>query len=150
MENKFNQSDIESFIKRIDKINAQSAAKWGKMDAYQMLKHCTESELVNLGEKKIKRLFIGRIFGKMVLKSIIKEGSENKKNSKTHPSLIITGKGDVEEQKNKWISKLREYSVTDHQQLIDRAHPFFGKMSLDEWEKFIYKHTDHHLRQFGV
>lgn len=29
-------------------------------------------------------------------------------------------------------------------------HPFFGKMSAREWGLIGYKHTDHHLRQFGV
>jgi len=150
MEKKFNSSDIESFVRRIQNINTQSIPKWGKMDAYQMLKHCTLSEQINLGEKKIKRLFIGRLFGKIVLKSITKEGAQNKKNAQTHPSLIITGKGNVEAQKNEWISKLREYPQMDQLALINRVHPFFGKMTLDQWEQLIYKHTDHHLRQFGV
>jgi hypothetical protein len=30
------------------------------------------------------------------------------------------------------------------------VHPFFGRLSGDEWGRLIYKHLDHHLRQFGV
>jgi hypothetical protein len=29
-------------------------------------------------------------------------------------------------------------------------HPFFGQLSKNEWGILIYKHLDHHLRQFGV
>ncbi|MEO5859198.1 MAG: DUF1569 domain-containing protein [Pyrinomonadaceae bacterium] len=29
-------------------------------------------------------------------------------------------------------------------------HPMFGKMSAKEWGVIAHKHTDHHLRQFGV
>jgi hypothetical protein len=28
-------------------------------------------------------------------------------------------------------------------------HPFFGKMSGEEWLRWGYLHMDHHLRQFG-
>ena len=29
-------------------------------------------------------------------------------------------------------------------------HPVFGKMTPKAWGVFAYRHTDHHLRQFGV
>ena len=28
-------------------------------------------------------------------------------------------------------------------------HPIFGALSQDEWMRWGYLHTDHHLRQFG-
>ena len=29
-------------------------------------------------------------------------------------------------------------------------HPAFGRMSGEAWGVFVYRHMDHHLRQFGV
>ena len=29
-------------------------------------------------------------------------------------------------------------------------HPVFGPMSVADWRRWGYLHTDHHLRQFGV
>ena len=29
-------------------------------------------------------------------------------------------------------------------------HPFFGRMTGEEWDRLLWKHLDHHLRQFGV
>jgi Protein of unknown function (DUF1569) len=29
-------------------------------------------------------------------------------------------------------------------------HSFFGRMTADEWAILMYKHLDHHLRQFGA
>ena len=29
-------------------------------------------------------------------------------------------------------------------------HPAFGPMSHKAWGKLVYKHTEHHLKQFGV
>ena len=30
------------------------------------------------------------------------------------------------------------------------AHPIFGPLTVRQWGVQGYKHTDHHLRQFGV
>jgi len=29
-------------------------------------------------------------------------------------------------------------------------HSFFGRLTPEEWATLMYKHLDHHLRQFGV
>ncbi len=33
---------------------------------------------------------------------------------------------------------------------VEPAHGFFGTMSVRDWQRWMYKHTDHHLRQFGL
>ena len=33
---------------------------------------------------------------------------------------------------------------------LEPVHGFFGWMSLSDWQRWAYKHTDHHLRQFGL
>lgn len=33
---------------------------------------------------------------------------------------------------------------------LEPAHGFFGIMSVADWQRWAYKHSDHHLRQFGL
>jgi hypothetical protein len=33
---------------------------------------------------------------------------------------------------------------------LEPAHGFFGKMSTKDWQRWAYRHTDYHLRQFGL
>jgi hypothetical protein len=33
---------------------------------------------------------------------------------------------------------------------LEHVHGIFGRMSTRDWQRFAFKHTDHHLRQFGV
>jgi hypothetical protein len=33
---------------------------------------------------------------------------------------------------------------------VGPAHPLFGPLTRDEWGVATYKHTDHHLKQFGA
>ncbi|MFD1127776.1 DUF1569 domain-containing protein [Paenibacillus provencensis] len=32
---------------------------------------------------------------------------------------------------------------------ITNPHPFFGKLTSEEWSIGLYKHLDHHLKEFG-
>ncbi|MEM6631902.1 MAG: DUF1569 domain-containing protein [Bacteroidota bacterium] len=136
--------------KRISQIQPNSQAEWGKMNSFQMLRHCTENERMLLREKRFRRLFIGRLFGKLALKSNLKDESPLGKNSPTHPDLVIKEQGDVEKEKIRWMNLLEQYATKSRDSYEGFIHPFFGKMNHDQVGKFAYKHIDHHLRQFGV
>jgi hypothetical protein len=117
------------------------------MKLYQMLKHCTLCEEMYLGKKKYKRTFLGRIFGRMGLRNLLKDEKPLGRNSPTSASFKITEKtGDVSAEKNKWISLIDEYVNYSNDNF---EHWFFGKMTKDQVGFFVYKHADHHLRQFN-
>lgn len=33
---------------------------------------------------------------------------------------------------------------------LDNAHGIFGTMTVRDWQRYTYRHTDYHLRQFGL
>lgn len=33
---------------------------------------------------------------------------------------------------------------------LEPVHGFFGTMTVADWQRWGYRHTDHHLRQFGL
>ncbi|OJJ19093.1 hypothetical protein BKI52_19960 [marine bacterium AO1-C] len=150
MKTVYNTTTIQELTQRVDKIQDSSKAQWGKMNAYQMLIHCVKNEEMLLGKRAYKRNFIGKIFGKMTLKSILKDNTPLKKNQPTHPDLIITGQGSIEQPKQQWIALIKEYGQLSANQMNELIHPFFGKMTHEKLGKYAYKHIDHHLRQFGV
>ncbi|MEM9885539.1 MAG: DUF1569 domain-containing protein [Bacteroidota bacterium] len=150
MKDIFKQDTIDAFKLRIANITADSSAQWGKMNAYQMLKHCTENDKMMTSERQFKRLFIGRIFGKMSLRSSTKDDKPLARNSPTHPDLIIKESGDVETQKQAWLKVLEGYYTKPAATFEQFTHPFFGKMTPQQISIWAYKHIDHHLRQFGV
>lgn len=142
----FDEVTVNELIERINLLREGDPARWGRMNAGQMLKHCTLSEEMFRGEKQYKRLFIGRLFGRMALNGILKDESPLKKNQPTHPELRISIPGDFETERHKWTGLLQGYATFSNP---DFVHPFFGKMTREEIGKYVYKHTDHHLRQFG-
>lgn len=147
MKSLLDQATREELISRISLLNENSPAQWGKMNVYQMLKHCTACEQMFLDAKKHKRAFIGRIFGRIALKGILKDDKPFKKNSPTSKEFIFPEKsGDIEAEKSKWISLIKEF---EHYSKEGFEHWFFGKMTREQIGEFDYKHDDHHLRQFG-
>ena len=133
--------------KRIFLLNENSQRQWGKMTVYQMIKHCSLWEDMTQGKLTYKRVLIGRIFGRIALRSVLKNDTSLAQNTPTIPQLKITGNGDVESEKTAWLAKVAAYAHFSNAGFI---HPFFGKMTVEQTGCFVYKHTDHHLRQFGV
>jgi hypothetical protein len=145
MKSIFDNQIRDEVIARINSLTENNKAQWGKMSLFQMLKHCTLWEDMIQGKQLYKRMFMGRVFGKMALKQVLKDDSPLRKSTPTIPELIITDNGNIEVQKAEWISKIEQYA---HFSNHDFIHPFFGKMTTEQIGYFIYKHIDHHLRQF--
>lgn len=137
----------DQLLARINLLNENCTANWGQMNVCQMLKHCIRWEEMALGKKKYRQSILGRLFGKMALKRMIKDDAPLKRNVPTVPDFRVTEKsGDVESLKSEWITLIREYAQYPN---FDFVHPFFGKMDKEQVGVMAYKHADHHLRQFG-
>jgi hypothetical protein len=135
-------------IARISALDETSKPLWGKMNVYQMLRHCELCEQMYLGEKKYKQVFIGRLFGGMGLKRMLKDDKPMGRNAPTSSAFkVAEADGDVAAEKRKWIELISQYA---HFSKNDFVHWFFGKMTREQVGQFVYKHSDHHLRQFGV
>jgi len=143
----FDKTTRDELITRINTLDESSKAAWGKMNVYQALKHCTLwDEWVQSG-KANKQAFIGRLFGSMALKKVLKNESPLGHNSPTLPELRIKEtSGDIAAEKKKWISLINEYAHFSNPGFI---HTFFGKMTKEQVGQMAYKHADHHLRQFN-
>lgn len=147
MKTVFDKATRDELVGRINTLTENSQAKWGKMNISQMLRHCIRCEEMYLGKTKYKRAFIGKLFGKIGLKNLLKDEKPLKRNSPTSPFFKVTqSSGDVLSEKKKWMSLMEEYAQFTNDSF---EHWFFGKMTRDQVGYFVYKHTDHHLRQFN-
>ena len=147
MKTVFDTTTRNELIQRINTLTESNTAQWGKMNVYQMIKHCRLWEETALGKTKYKRVFIGRIFGKIGLRRVLKDDQPLTHNSPPIPDLIITETGDVSNERKKWVALIEEYA---HISSLELIHPFFGKMTMEQTGRMAYKHTDHHLRQFNA
>ena len=149
MTNIYESATLQEFTWRIEKLHSKSIAQWGKMNVAQMLAHCSEVLEVALGDKKLNRSLMGILFGRFA-KPIVTNDVPFKPNLPTDKGFIITGERDFSTEQKRLITLLSRFSKGGAAVMEGRVHPFFGKLTPNEWSISQIKHLDHHLRQFGA
>ncbi|OXA75288.1 hypothetical protein B0A56_11305 [Flavobacterium columnare NBRC 100251 = ATCC 23463] len=147
MKNIFTLSDNEELINRIAKLTPETQPLWGKMTVDQMMKHCIASIDVATGDLVLKIPFLMSLLGKLMKNKVL--NNEFKHNSPTAPQFIFKEKYDFEKVKLELIQKTRNFQ-NGTKVIKLNFHPFWGKLTNEDWNKLQWNHLDHHLRQFGV
>ena len=132
---------------RIGAVTADRRAEWGTFSAPKMVCHLADSLKMAMGDLKVAPKWLPIRF--TPLKQLIIFAAPFPKGTPTAPELLVR-------QPREWAS-----DVSEVQDLLARAgsarttdawpaHPAFGKLSKRAWGVLIYRHMDHHLRQFGA
>lgn len=146
----FDKSTIDELTVRVNALDENSKPLWGKMNVYQMTMHCTKWNewVLGITNPVNGQEFLGKIFGKMALKSNTKNDKPIGKNMPAGKAFTIKQKEcDLEAQKKTLMNLLADFEDFSNDGFI---HDFFGKMTREQIGIFVYKHSDHHLRQFNV
>ncbi|MEJ8302731.1 DUF1569 domain-containing protein [Saccharibacillus sacchari] len=149
MKNIFDLPSTEEILTRIDQLQPNVEPSWGKMNVAQMLAHCSAFQDIATGDKRSSRSWLGIVVGRLA-KPVFYNDKPLPRDMSTIPILIIPDPQAFDAEKEILKQKLQtlQHVGPDQQRLY--PHPFFGKLSAEEWGKGIYKHLDHHLRQFNV
>lgn len=150
MKNIFDPKTTNELIARINSLNPDSPALWGKMSVDQMLAHCIVAYDMAFTDKYPKPNALMRF----ILKAFVKNGVVNEtpypKNSRTAPAFIISDRRNFDQEKARLISYLEQTRDLGSSHFEGKESLSFGPMSTGEWNNLFYKHLDHHLTQFGV
>ena len=150
MKSLFNNSDNREIIDRIGKLSPNAKAEWGKMCVDQMLVHAQRPLKVAFSELKLKRSLVGVLFGAMARKKLARKEEPFSKNLPTDGNFIVTDRHSVDEEKKNLVALVLKFAQVGPTGITKDPHPFFGVMTTQEWDTLMWKHLDHHLRQFGV
>jgi len=149
MKNLFDTDASAEIVRRINKLTPSTQRVWGKMNVSQMMAHCSSAIEMQMGDVTPKRVFIGRLIGPF-FKSFMTGEKPMSKNSPTAPELVIVDERDFNKEREKLIGLVNRFTKDGPHGVTKHPHPFFGKLTTDEWATGAYKHLDHHLTQFGV
>jgi hypothetical protein len=150
LKNLFDAARVQEVVQRIIRLTPGSAPLWGKMTVSQMLAHCSVGIETATGEKKPPRMGVGRLLGPLVKPLVVGNDKPIRKNSPTAPIFIIKGDPEFETEQARLSSLVENFGAAGPSCCTDHPHSFFGRLNPDEWAILMYKHVDHHLRQFGV
>lgn len=149
MLNLFETEVYNQVLDRMNKLSHHSERQWGKMEVGQMLAHCKEAFKVPLSDKPMKRNMIGLLIG-WAVKSQLYSDKPWKQNLPTAPNFIIKDKRNFDNEKAGLLELINQFHKKGPEQVGLFPHPMFGSFTSEQWGQSMYKHLDHHLRQFGV
>ncbi|CAN5591843.1 hypothetical protein BH10BAC5_BH10BAC5_07140 [soil metagenome] len=140
-------------IKRIEKLTPDSKPLWGTMSVSKMVKHLNIALQNALGELKFERSEMRKKFSEMA-KPMILNNEPFGKSMPSDENFILKDEPDFLIERTKLIESVKEFSQSytekGKEATSSSEHPFFGELTSEEWDQLMWKHLDHHLRQFGV
>ncbi len=138
--------------KRIASLSNATVRRWGKMNAEQMLTHCSDQIRLALAQKQPheKPSFFNRnvmkYFGlwlpRIPLRNLKAPVDMNQK-------FYGSASADLDTEKTNLVKLLNEVRALSGDSILQQ-HPMYGKLSFNQWGRFMYVHIDHHLRQFNA
>lgn len=73
-----------------------------------------------------------------------------RRNSPTVKDLIVGDDRDLKVERERLFRLIDRFVAAGSKGCTTHPHSFFGRLTPEEWAILMYKHLDHHLRQFGV
>ena len=149
MKSIFEKDAREEILNRIGQLQPNAERQWGKMNVEQMLAHCNQAMLVVTDQLITKRRLIGRILGPLFKKDYLSD-APMRRNSPTNPLFVVADERIFNNEKQKLMALVKQFSEGGEEKCTKQQHSFFGPFTPKEWGTSTYKHLDHHLQQFGV
>ena len=149
MKNLFEREAVDEVISRIDTLQPATRRQWGKMDVAQMMAHCSAALDMASGQLILPRLFIARLIGPFV-RPIYTNEKPFSRGSPTDPKLVVSDQREFLREQEQLKVKVRQFYEGGEGNCTRHPHPFFGALPPQDWSRGMYKHLDHHLRQFGA
>ena len=144
---------VKEAKQRIQQLGPESERQWGSMCHAQTLAHCTAGVEMAMGVIRPKRApFPASLIGPLIKSMVFRDDKPIRRNSPSSPELFLADPAQCELkcERSKLIAAIDSFATQGPACCSSHPHPFFGLLNPQQWAILMYKHVDHHLRQFGV
>lgn len=133
-------------------IDPKTRPAWGKMNLQQMIEHMSDSVRIANGRDPKDCVtppdHLPRMQTFMMSDKPFKENTVNiqmpEEPLPCRFERVEDAIGELQQELNEFVDVFEQ----DKQKVI--TNPFFGDLNFEQWTQLLFKHTLHHLRQFGV
>ena len=146
------QACTAEILRRLQTVRVDSARRWGRMSAHQMVCHLTDACRMALGEKRVSDAS-GPLERTLVKWIALYGPMPFPQGIQTRPEIDQTCDGTRPAEFAADVAQLERMIHAIASRTADAVwppHPIFGRMSHRAWLRWAYLHLDHHLRQFGA
>jgi hypothetical protein len=150
MKHLFDPTRVDEVKERLQHLRPASQRQWGRMTAPQAVAHCAAGMKMALGDSRPPRMFLGRIFGRIVKRLALGNDEPMRRNTPTVPGLVVADERNLDAERQQLYGLIDRFAAAGPAGCTTHPHSFFGDLTPEQWAILTYKHLDHHLRQFGV
>jgi len=150
LKNLFDPSTANELKERALRLTPDSEGLWGKMNSAQVMAHCAGGLELATGQMRPPRKLIGQIIGPIVKPLVLRDDEPMRRNSPTIDALRVSDERNLDAERARLLDLIDRFVTAGPAGCTTHPHSFFGPLTPQEWAILMYKHLDHHLRQFGV
>ncbi|HEX6975745.1 MAG TPA: DUF1569 domain-containing protein [Vicinamibacterales bacterium] len=147
MKSVWNAHDQRHLHDRIARLTPTTRPRWGKMNISQMVMHLCEALRMASGELVIPSKNVP--LRHTPIKQLVIYWAPFPRGAPTAKELVARAPGDWSADIRELQSRLDDY-VRRGPEHATAQHPAFGTLTPKAWGVLVYRHMDHHLKQFGV
>lgn len=133
-------------------IDADAARRWGKMNVQQMIEHMSDYVRIASGKTPMEVITeadkLPRMQGFLMSEKTFPENTPNVLMPDSPAPVRNTNKQAAIAELQQEIDYFFEVFDKDAEKKLN--NPFFGELNFDMQVQLLYKHSTHHLRQFGA
>ncbi|MFA4980589.1 MAG: hypothetical protein WC589_23980, partial [Sphingobacterium sp.] len=108
MKNIFDKTVSDEVIARIQNLNPDSSAQWGKMTVDQMLAHCNVIYELIYEDKYPKPTGLKKLLLKWFVKNLVVNEKPYKRNNPTATEFLVTSRRDFEIEQRRLIDYIKK------------------------------------------
>lgn len=145
-------SVLNSLLERFSRLEPESRRRWGTLTAAEMLCHLGDGMDMVLGRRPRAKPLPPRhrpIMKWLGLWTPFRWPHGWRTSPALDPRLDGTRPSDFVADRNRVLGGL-EGLAAGGGNIVEPVHGVFGTMSVADWQRWAFKHADHHLRQFGL
>ncbi|WP_157972074.1 DUF1569 domain-containing protein [Pleomorphovibrio marinus] len=144
----FDPDVVDELSQRVSLLKGNELPKWGKMSPTEMLRHCNLANQKTLTWRgELRKPTLKQLLVKWTALYLFPGFPKNAKTSPRFETKGLVASEEFETEKALFLNLLSQFANLDEP--LSAPHPFFGPLSNREWGIAVWKHMDHHLRQFG-
>jgi len=143
-----NPAQLTRLIERLGALHPDTPREWGTLNPGEMLCHLSDAS-ASVMVRDSSDSSPHRFLKWLALSAPIAWPRGLETPPGVDPKADGTRPGDFEADRRRAIAGLQalaEASASD----LATSHSAFGPMTARDWHRWAYRHTDHHLRQFGL
>lgn len=142
--------EMERLKARLSRVRPDTPRRWGRMTPHQMICHLSDAFRFALGEREGTPVtfplppalvrFVALHVPLPWPRGAPTMREMDQARDGTPPTAFLADRYELEMLLDRFTSATGGWP----------AHPIMGMMSVEDWSRWGYLHTDHHLRQFGA